>query len=178
MREGISVFLSIVLTCGLMPGAGEASNSRDPYEETSKLSNGWNHTIDIYTSEDNVWGEGMASDPDSLDADETPTRWLSYTFHDGTFKFVGSDDGYPVEVSIVPDDVTCTSDSEGNLIVDVDIAAPDEGPQPLWPVVLLVVAAALVLSCDDDGCACGHHGGTPNHPGSNPPEDPGSPPGN
>jgi hypothetical protein len=181
MREAISVFLSIVLTCGLMPGAAEASNSRgSSYEETSKLSNGWDHTIEIHTSEDedDVWGEGTAIDPGSLDADEMPTRWLSYTFRDGSFEFVGSDDGSPVEVSIAPDDVTCTSDSEENSIVD--IAAPDEGPQPLWPVILLVVLVAAAASCDGDGCACGHHGGTPNHPGSNPPEDPGSPnpPGN
>jgi hypothetical protein len=178
MREGISVFLVIALTSSLIPGVGEASNARDSsYEETSKLSNGWDHTIEIHTSEDDVWGEGMASDPGSLDADETPTRWLSYTFRNGSFEFVGSDDGYPVAVSIAPDDVTCTSDSEGDLIID--IAAPDEGPQPLWPVLLAVAAAALLLSCDGDGCACGHHGGTPNHPGTNPPEDPGSnPPGN
>jgi hypothetical protein len=90
MREAISVSLSIVLTCGLIPGAGDASNSRDSsYEETSKLSNGWDHTTEIYTREDDVWGEGMAIDPGSLDADETPTRWLSYTFHDGSFEFVG-----------------------------------------------------------------------------------------
>ena len=107
------------------------------YEETSNLGNGWDYTVRIYANQKDVWGEGTASDPKSLDAEGTPSRWLFYVFYNGSFDVIGSYEGDAVQVFIESDDQTWARDGEDSC------DAPDACPQPLWPVIDLVIMAVL-----------------------------------
>lgn len=187
MRKAIAAFLPVVLVSALVPVGSVAfgatpENVNAPPESsdlvcagTAKLSNDWDHTIQVYANEadEEVWGEGTATDPSSVEAEGTATRWLSYTFDNGHYDFVGSYDGEPVEVSLDPDDILWTQDDQGNW--RADLADPGSEPQPLAQALVLVLMVGWLLS-GDDGCACGHSGGTPNHPGTNPPEPGTNPP--
>lgn len=125
------------------------------------------HTLDVHVeSTGEVWGEGYAEDPTTLDPTGAPTKWFSYSWENGVFDFVGADGTAQLRASFGPSDVEWSQDNEGNWIAD--IAEPGSGPQPLWPVVALAVAVAVALS-GDGGCSCGHNGGTDNHPGTNHP---------
>lgn len=150
--------------------APECTDTTLVFSGQQQLSNGWIQTYSIYTDDvtREVWGDGYAEDPESVDTTGTAGRWLSYTQYNGEFTFLGSDNGRPMKAVLGPDDVTWTWSQEDGWVPDFD--QPSSGPQALWGVLILVAAAAILLS-GDSGCSCGHSGGTGNHPGTNPPED-------
>lgn len=184
MKRHISLALSATLVSLALPRPVEAhdqapqevdlKNSTNPmttslvYSGTIELGNDWVQTYSIYadSATDDVWGNGYVHDRASVDSFGSADRWLSYTHYNGDFDFLGSDDGRPLRASFGPDEVSWSWTEQTGWVADV--AQPTSGPQPLWPLVALVVAVAVALS-GDSGCSCGHNGGTENHPGTNHP---------
>lgn len=144
------------------------TSSTPIFRGQTTLTNGWIQSYVIYadTATGDVWGDGLAEDPTSIDTSGAPTRWVSYTHFNGVFDVLGSNDGDAVRYSFGPADVSWSQNAAGDWLASV--APPGSGPQPLLPLIGLVVAVAVVLS-GDGGCSCGHNGGTPNHPGTNNP---------
>ena len=185
MKRSIAVLLSTSLIALALPrqaaASGHTSNEASLAHEHApqcadtslvfsgkqRLENGWIQTYNIYADDitGDVWGDGYAEDPDSYDAG-APGRWLSYSHYNGEFAFLGSDDGEPFEGFLGPADLKWSWDPNSGWIPEFN---GNPGPQPIWHVVLVVAAAAILLS-GDGGCSCGHSGGTENHPGTNNPE--------